>query len=209
MNIDLLLGLNCPISNLCNTAGIPIGLLGFAVILLIIDIIWRIFKKSGSKAKVADNKEFEANKAKIADLTKSLSEEKEKALKSFEDGALYTLILLQREGRFVDFIKEDIKNYEDAQIGAAVRQIHSQCAKIINDNFKLKALYDTKKEGEKISVNENFNAEEIRLSGNVPPKGPYKGILRHKGWISQEISLPKKIGKTSSLIVCPAEVEIE
>jgi len=209
MNISILLGLSCPFKSLCNTAQIPIGLLGFAVLYLLIDIVWRIVKKDGSKAKVAETKELESNKAKIADLTKSLSEEKEKTLKSFEDGALYTLVLLQREGRFVDFIKEDIKSYEDAQIGAAVRQIHSQCAKIINDNFKLKALYDTKKEGEKISVNENFNAEEIRLSGNVPPKGPYKGILRHKGWISQEVNLPKKLGKTSSLVVCPAEIEIE
>ncbi|GEM_PF-927134 len=208
MNISILLGVSCPFAGLCNSdygRGILTGVLALLIIVLLFGIIKKIIKKGS----LADSKELDTSKAKIAELAKFLSDEKEKALKSFEDGALYTLVLLQREGRFVDFIKEDIKNYEDAQIGAAVRQIHSGCAKIVNENFKLKALYDTKKEGEKITVSENFNAEEIRLSGNVPPNGPYKGILRHKGWTSQGVNLPKKIGKSNSLVVCPAEVEIE
>lgn len=208
MDISILSATSCSFVNLCNSdynRGILTGVVAILIIVLIVGIIKKFIKKGSS----TDPKEFKENKSKIIELAKTLSEEREKALKSFEDGALYTLVLLQREGRFVDFIKEDIKNYEDSQIGAAVRQIHAGCAKIVNDNFKIKALYDTKKEGEKISVSENFNAEEIRLSGNVPPKGPYKGILRHKGWTSQEVNLPKKIGKTSSLVVCPAEVEIE
>lgn len=208
MDISILLGASCPFAGLCNSdygRGILTGVLAVLIIVLLFGII----KKFTRKGSLVNSKELEESKAKIAQLTKSFSDEKEKALKSFEDGALYTLVLLQREGRFVDFIKEDIKNYEDSQIGAAVRQIHAGCAKIVNDNFKLKALYDTKKEGEKITVGENFNAEEVRLSGNVPPNGPYKGILRHKGWTSQGVNLPKKIGKTSSLVICPAEIEIE
>lgn len=209
MDISILTAVvSCPLAGLCDSdysRGILTGVLAILIIVLIVGIVKKFTKKSC----LVDSKKLEESNAKVMDLAKSLSDEKAKALKSFEDGALYTLVLLQREGRFVDFIKEDIKNYEDAQIGAAVRQIHSQCAKILNDNFNLKPLYDSKKEGEKISIGENFNAEEIRLSGNVPPNGPYKGILRHKGWTSAQVSLPKKIGKTSSLVVCPAEVEIE
>src|SRR5438067_11258692 len=37
------------------------------------------------------------------------------------------LALLQRDGRLVDFLLEDIQNYPDAQIGAAVRDIHRKC----------------------------------------------------------------------------------
>src|SRR5215831_3115113 len=36
-------------------------------------------------------------------------------------GALQLLALLQREGRLVDFLAEDISGYDDASIGAAVR----------------------------------------------------------------------------------------
>src|ERR1700709_1865498 len=40
------------------------------------------------------------------------------------EGALALLALLQREGRFVDFISEEIDKADDADIGAAVRAVH-------------------------------------------------------------------------------------
>src|SRR5581483_11898321 len=40
---------------------------------------------------------------------------------------LRLLTLLQREGRLVDFLLEDIQAYDDAQVGAAVRDIHQKC----------------------------------------------------------------------------------
>src|SRR5438128_2631443 len=40
---------------------------------------------------------------------------------------LRMLILLQREGRLVDFLLEDINAYSNDQVGAAVRDIHRQC----------------------------------------------------------------------------------
>src|SRR5204862_6347609 len=39
---------------------------------------------------------------------------------------LWLLTILQREGRLVDFLLEDIKNVPDAQIGAGVRDIHAK-----------------------------------------------------------------------------------
>src|SRR5438034_935106 len=38
--------------------------------------------------------------------------------------ALTLLATLQREARLIDFLKESIGEYSDAQIGAAVRDIH-------------------------------------------------------------------------------------
>src|SRR6185295_12303890 len=40
------------------------------------------------------------------------------------DAALRLLGALQEEGRFVDFVEEDLGPYSDDQIGAAVRGIH-------------------------------------------------------------------------------------
>ena len=37
---------------------------------------------------------------------------------------LRLLAILQREGRLLDFLLEDISSYQDAQIGVAVRDIH-------------------------------------------------------------------------------------
>src|SRR5690349_19708958 len=40
------------------------------------------------------------------------------------DRAVQMLALLQRDGRLIDFLSEDITPYADAQLGAAVRVIH-------------------------------------------------------------------------------------
>src|SRR2546430_1723420 len=42
---------------------------------------------------------------------------------------LRVLILLQREGRLLDFLLEDIQGASDDQIGAGVREIHQKCQK--------------------------------------------------------------------------------
>ena len=49
------------------------------------------------------------------------ADEESKAATGISADAVYTLTLLQREGRLVDFLLEDIDQYADAQIGAAVR----------------------------------------------------------------------------------------
>src|SRR5262245_40657465 len=43
------------------------------------------------------------------------------------DRAIQLLALLQRDGRLVDFLMEDLSTYSDAQIGAAVRDVHAAC----------------------------------------------------------------------------------
>src|SRR3954463_4131073 len=42
---------------------------------------------------------------------------------------LWLLTLLQREGRLLDFLLEDVESYANEQIGAAVRDIHRSCRK--------------------------------------------------------------------------------
>ncbi|HEX8118703.1 MAG TPA: DUF2760 domain-containing protein, partial [Pyrinomonadaceae bacterium] len=55
----------------------------------------------------------------------------EKPVEESPDRAVQMLALLQREGRLVDFFSEEIAPYQDAQIGAAVREMHANCRKAL------------------------------------------------------------------------------
>jgi len=130
-----------------------------------------------------------------------------KLKKEFEDGALYTLSLLQREGRLIDFLKENISQYDDAQIGAAVREIHASCAKAIDEHFKLTPIIFSVPEGYEFNVQPGFNPSELKLTGNVPEgAAPGKGVLAHKGWRASDVKLPVRSGSTDSKVVFQAEI---
>jgi len=120
---------------------------------------------------------------------------------------LYLLSLLQREGRLLDFFSENLDLYEDAQIGAAVRNIHQHCKKVIDKNLSPRPVVD-RDEGEEITVEPDFDPNAIKLTGNVTGDPPFKGILRHKGWLSQKLELPTLSSGQDPTIIAPAEVEI-
>ena len=121
--------------------------------------------------------------------------------------ALHLLCLLQREGRLVDFLKEDLKFYDDAQIGAAVRSIQESCQKSLNEYLPLKAVID-QEEGAAVTIQAGFDANAIKLTGKVTGNPPFKGILQHRGWQVTNFALPELSGTQNPTIVAPAEVEI-
>lgn len=121
--------------------------------------------------------------------------------------ALWLLNMLQEKGRLIDFLMEDIKNYDDSQVGAAVRSIHEECQKIIKEHFKFKSVVNVV-EGNEFLVNENFNPNQIKLIGNVGSKPPFKGIVRHSGWYIEEIKFPNRSTTTDKNVIMPAEIEI-
>src|SRR5438132_3069422 len=57
--------------------------------------------------------------------------------KPVRSDAFTLLAVLQRDARFVDFIKEPIAAYTDAQIGAAVRGVHNDCAAALERMFAI------------------------------------------------------------------------
>ena len=59
---------------------------------------------------------------------------------------LRVLAVLQRDGRLVDFLEEDIDGYSDAQIGAAVRDIHRGCRKSLHDYLTIEPIIDAAEE---------------------------------------------------------------
>ncbi|MDO9270452.1 MAG: DUF2760 domain-containing protein [Methylobacter sp.] len=123
------------------------------------------------------------------------------------DAALQLLGLLQAEARFIDFIKEDIAAFSDADIGVAARVVHEGCNKAINEHFTL-AVVRNEQEGSKITLPEGFDAATIRLTGNIVGAAPFTGTLVHKGWQVTGIKLPKLTLGHNAAIVAPAEVEL-
>ncbi|MBN1103388.1 MAG: DUF2760 domain-containing protein [Deltaproteobacteria bacterium] len=120
---------------------------------------------------------------------------------------LQLLSLLQREGRLVDFLKEDLQAYDDAQIGAAVRGIQENCQKALNRYVDPQAIID-QEEGLEVAVPQGFDPSKIKLTGNVSGNPPFKGILQHRGWRVGHRDLPILSGTLDPDVISPAEVEI-
>ena len=122
--------------------------------------------------------------------------------------SLQRLVILQRQGRLVDFLQEDLSQHEDAQIGAAVRNIHLDCKKALKDIVNLEPIFKDE-EGQEVTVPEGFDHQAIQLSGNIKGDPPFKGILRHKGWRAAKVKLPKlTTGGDNNNVIAPAEVDI-
>lgn len=120
---------------------------------------------------------------------------------------LRLLHLLQQSSRLIDFLKEDITAYDDAQVGAAVRKIHEDCAKCLEEIVTIRPVME-QNEGQKISVPQGYDPLKIKVVGNVKGEPPFTGVLVHKGWKVHKRSLPKKSGDQLTDVICPAEVEI-
>lgn len=123
------------------------------------------------------------------------------------EAALQLLSLLQKEARFIDFIKEDVSVYSDADIGAAARVVHQGCSKAINEHFTL-APVSQDQEGSRVTLNKGFDAASFRLTGNIVGEAPFTGTLVHKGWLVTDLRLPKLTEGHNAKIVAAAEVEL-
>jgi hypothetical protein len=125
-----------------------------------------------------------------------------------DDRAVQLLALLQRDGRLIDFCAEDIANYSDAQIGAAVRELHHNCRQVLERYVKLEPILDSA-EGQPVTVQAGFDAATIKVIGNVAGRPPLRGLLRHRGWRVARLQLPPLPEGAGRSIVAPAEVEVE
>jgi hypothetical protein len=121
--------------------------------------------------------------------------------------ALQLLALLQREGRFVDFLQQDVASFSDAEIGAAARVVHDGCRKALHEHLTISPVR-REPEGERVVLEDGFNASEVKLTGNVRGGAPYKGVLRHKGWRADRVTLPTPIQGHDPNVLAPAEVEL-
>jgi hypothetical protein len=149
----------------------------------------------------------------FAQQIKDLFEGKQEEAKAEEappcrSDALTMLAALQREGRFLDFMMESLDSYSDAQIGAAVRDVHKDCSATVKRMFDIQPL-TTQDEGSDIEVPAGFDPAAFHLTGNVTGEAPYKGKVRHHGWKAAKCELPEWTGRDESIYVAaPVEVEL-
>ena len=123
--------------------------------------------------------------------------------------ALLLLAALQREARLVDFLQEDLSEYADEQVGAAVREIHRDSGKVLKRMFGIRPIL-TDEEGALVTVPAEFDAARFRLTGKFTGVGPYTGRLRHHGWEATHIDVPVFTGsETAARAVAAAEIEVE
>jgi hypothetical protein len=120
---------------------------------------------------------------------------------------LAMLALLQREGRLVDFLQEDVSTFSDADIGAAARVVHTGSRKVLSQYLTLEPVMKDG-EGAAVTVPAGFDAQRIRLTGNVAGQPPFRGTLKHHGWMATAIKLPTISTVLDPKVIAPAEVEL-
>lgn len=138
---------------------------------------------------------------KLADTTKAPSDEISHA------AAVSVLAVMQSEARLLDFVSEDISDYSDDDVGAAVRDIHRGLQSAFKDHFPIQPLREEEEEAS-ITVPEGFDPHQVRLVGNVVGEPPFAGTLSHRGWRVTKVQLPKAKTGEALYVAQAAEVEI-
>jgi len=123
------------------------------------------------------------------------------------DSALVLLGLMQKEGRFVDFLQEDISNYSDHEIGSAARVVHQGCQRVMGEYLSIAPVRD-ESEGSRVTLGKGFDPAAVRPTGNVVGDPPFTGALVHRGWRAVDVRLPKIASSRDVSILAAAEVEL-
>lgn len=123
------------------------------------------------------------------------------------EGALVLLGLLQREGRLVDFLRESLDSHPDAAIGAAVRDVHRGCRKVLEEHVRLEPVMPGQEDGP-VVVPRGFDPAEVRLIGATAGEPPFRGTLVHHGWRAIDVKLPTLSDGVDRRVVAPAEVRL-
>ena len=118
--------------------------------------------------------------------------------------------MLQEKGRLVDFLMDDINAYNDSQVGAAARVVHTGCSTVLQEHFKIEPVR-SEQEGSKITVPTGYSASEYRLVGRITGQAPFMGTLVHRGWRTAGVQLPKLLPAADGELptIAPAEVELK
>jgi hypothetical protein len=123
------------------------------------------------------------------------------------DRAVQVLAILQRDGRLVDFLMEDLTAYQDAQVGVAVRDVHAACRQALGKYLTLEPIM-AEDEGQRVSIERGADPARVKVVGNISGQPPYRGTLRHRGWEATRVELPP-LPAAGRAVLAPAEVEVE
>ncbi len=119
--------------------------------------------------------------------------------------ALTLLSALQREARLLDLVHESLDGFEDAQIGAAAREVLRDTRKTLDRLFAIEPLTEVD-EGASLRLESQASPNRIRLLGKSTGES---GTVMHRGWKATRCELPKWSGSHSEAwVLAPIEVEV-
>jgi hypothetical protein len=144
-------------------------------------------------------------------VTKALQTSENKAaappVKRPQASALWLLGVLQREGRLLDFLQQNVSGFSDEEVGAAARVVHDGCRKVVQQYFDFEPAAK-EQEGATVTLVAGFDPQRWRLTGNVSGQPPFRGTLRHHGWLVRELRTPALSESLDERVIAPAEVEL-
>jgi hypothetical protein len=120
---------------------------------------------------------------------------------------LNVLSMLQRDGRLIDFLQENMSGFSDEEIGAAARVVHTGCQKVLKQHLSIEPILKDA-EGARVQVPAGFDAQRIQLTGNVTGQPPFRGALKHHGWVATSVRMPAVSESLDPRVLAPAEVEL-
>ncbi len=175
----------------------------FARLFLAFVVFWRfIFDRKFAGSVMALRRGERAGGTEDSD-----TREKPRLAEAEPNAALQLLGLLQQEGRFVDFLQEDVAAYSDTEVGAAARLVHEGCRRTLTEHLVIEPVR-SEPEGTRVTLEQGFDSSAVRLTGKVLGQAPFTGSLTHRGWRIAEVRLPKVAAGHDLAIVAPAEVEL-
>jgi hypothetical protein len=85
--------------------------------------------------------------------------------------------------------------------------VHAGCRKVLTQYLTLEPVLKDA-EGATINVPVGFDAQRIRLAGQVAGAPPFRGALKHHGWVTTTVQFPTVSEALDPRIIAPAEVEL-
>ncbi len=128
-----------------------------------------------------------------------------KPLVAARSDAITLLSTLQREARLLDLVQESLDGFNDAQIGAAAREVLRDSRKCLDRMFAIEPLAEAD-EGAVCQVQSNPSPARFRLVGKSEGNS---GTIAHRGWKATRCEIPKWNGSPQeSLILAPIEIDV-
>lgn len=122
--------------------------------------------------------------------------------------ALTLLSTLQREARFLDLVGESLASFEDAQVGAAARQVISDVRKSLDRMFALGPL-EKQEEGSPIIIPRPASPVRYHILGRGAEQAT-RGTLVHRGWKAERCQTPSWNGaRDDAFVLSPVEIEVD
>ena len=127
---------------------------------------------------------------------------------SSRSDALTLLSTLQREARFLDLVGESLEGFEDAQVGAAARQVLSDVRKTLDRMFAIEPLSGDD-EGSTVAIPKPASPVRYHVIGRNSDQAT-RGTIVHRGWKAGRCQTPTWNGhRDEAFVLSPVEIEVD